>query len=187
LIKSFRNLRNTITGTRIFLNYNLINEFEAKYKRYQAKNKDSKKLEAFFKRVIKLFPEVKDTYELNSKDDIKIIEQSISFYDLDSSSPEFRIVKAAKKAQTTMKLEGRTVLAYVDGGWTISGTVEKADKDKLILSVENKNDLYVIFRDKISIVKLIDDRSDEVKPKVQSWRFQKENWKNPKKTFRSIK
>jgi len=70
-----------------------------------------------------------------------------------------------------MKLEGRTILAYVDGGWTISGIVEKFDKDKIILSVDNKKDLYVIFRDKISIVKLIDERSDDVKlekPKMET-------------------
>ena len=62
-----------------------------------------------------------------------------------------------------MKLEGRTILVYVDGGWTISGMVEKFDKDKIILSVESKEDLYVIFRDKISIVKLIDERSGDKK------------------------
>ena len=82
-----------------------------------------------------------------------------------------------------MKLEGRTVLAYVDGGWTISGTVEKADKDKLILSVENKNDLYVIFRDKISIVKLIDDRSDEVKSKSPELEISKRELEEPKEDF----
>jgi hypothetical protein len=82
-----------------------------------------------------------------------------------------------------MKLEGRTVLAYVDGGWTISGTVEKADKDKLILSVENKNDLYVIFRDKISIVKLIDDRSDEVKAKSPELEISKRELEEPKEDF----
>ena len=96
--QKFSKSQNTITGTRIFLNYNLINEFEAKYKRYQEKNKDKKKLDAFFKKALQLFPEIKDSYELNSKDDIKIMEQSISFYDLDNSSPEFKIVKAAKKA-----------------------------------------------------------------------------------------
>ena len=56
-----------------------------------------------------------------------------------------------------MNLEGKTILIYVDGGWTISGIVEKFDKDKIILSVESKTDLYVIFRDKISIVKILED------------------------------
>ena len=74
-------------------------------------------------------------------------------------------------------------MAYVDGGWTISGTVEKADKDKLILSVENKNDLYVIFRDKISIVKLIDDRSDEVKAKSPELEISKRELEEPKEDF----
>ena len=37
-----------------------------------------------------------------------------------------------------MNLEGRSILIYVDGGWTISGLVEKFDKDKIILSVEDK-------------------------------------------------
>lgn len=96
--KKFSTSENTITGTRIFLNNNLINEFEAKYKRSQEKNKDSKKLESFFKKVVKLFPEVKESYALNSKDDIKIMEQSIKFYDLDNSSAEVKIVRAAKKA-----------------------------------------------------------------------------------------
>lgn len=96
--KKFSTSENTITGTRIFLNNNLINEFEAKYKRSQEKNKDSKKLESFFKKVIKLFPEVKESYALNSKDDIKIMEQSIKFYDLDNTSAEVKIVRAAKKA-----------------------------------------------------------------------------------------
>jgi hypothetical protein len=63
-----------------------------------------------------------------------------------------------------MKLEGRTILLYVDGGWTISGLVEKFDDTKVIISVESKEDLYVIFRDKISIVKLIDDRDEDKKP-----------------------
>lgn len=82
-----------------------------------------------------------------------------------------------------MKLEGRTILAYVDGGWTISGVVEKADKDKIILSVESKNDLYVIFRDKISIVKLIDDRSDEVKARSPELEIPKRDLEELKEDF----
>ena len=61
-----------------------------------------------------------------------------------------------------MNLEGRSILIYVDGGWTISGLVEKFDKDKIILSVDSKSDLYVIFRDKISIVKLIEEDKEEL-------------------------
>lgn len=82
-----------------------------------------------------------------------------------------------------MKLEGRTILAYVDGGWTISGVVEKADKDKIILSVESKNDLYVIFRDKISIVKLIDDRSDEAKARSPELEIPKRELEEHKEDF----
>jgi len=96
--KKFSNTEKTITGTRIFLTYNLINEFEAKYKRYQAKNKDQKKLDSFFKKALTLFPELKESYELKSKNDLKIIEQTISFYNLDESSPEYKVVKAARKA-----------------------------------------------------------------------------------------
>lgn len=84
-----------------------------------------------------------------------------------------------------MKLEGRTILAYVDGGWTISGMVEKFDKDKIILSVEDKDDLYVIFRDKISIVKLIDDRSDFPKSKSPEMEMSQSKMEMPKVEFPS--
>ncbi len=51
------------------------------------------------------------------------------------------------------------------------------------MSVENKNDLYVIFRDKISIVKLIDDRSDEVKAKSPELEISKRELEEPKEDF----
>jgi len=60
-----------------------------------------------------------------------------------------------------MNLKGRKILLYIDGGWTISGMVEKFDKDKIIISVKNKEDLYLIFRNKISIVKLIEDAYED--------------------------
>ena len=97
--KKFSGETKTITGTRIFLTYNLINEFEAKYKRFESKNKDQRKLDAFFKKAVSLFPEIKESYELKTKNDLKIIEKTISFYNLDGTSPEVKIIKAAKKAR----------------------------------------------------------------------------------------
>jgi hypothetical protein len=97
--KKFNNTESTITGTRIFLAYNLINEFEAKYRRSQEKNKDQGKLDAFFKKALKVFPELSDSYNLKTKDDLKIIEQTISFYNLGANSAEAKVVKAARKAK----------------------------------------------------------------------------------------
>jgi len=47
-------------------------------------------------------------------------------------------------------LVGQTVALYLNGGWSISGKVVRADADKIL--IENDNFIYMIYRDKISAV-----------------------------------
>jgi len=47
-------------------------------------------------------------------------------------------------------LVGQTVALYLNGGWSISGEVIRADADKIL--IENNSLIYMAYRDKISAV-----------------------------------
>jgi sRNA-binding regulator protein Hfq len=46
------------------------------------------------------------------------------------------------------KLIGRTVTAYLDGGWDITGVVMSFSKDKIVIDMDGN--LYLIFKSKVS-------------------------------------
>jgi sRNA-binding regulator protein Hfq len=47
-------------------------------------------------------------------------------------------------------LVGQTVAIYLNGGWSISGEVIRADADKIL--IEYNSLIYMVYRDKISAV-----------------------------------
>jgi sRNA-binding regulator protein Hfq len=47
-------------------------------------------------------------------------------------------------------LVGQDIAIYLDGGWSVSGTVKRADPDKIF--IENNDEFYMVYRSKISAV-----------------------------------
>lgn len=52
-----------------------------------------------------------------------------------------------------MKLEGKNVCVYVDGGFVMEGIVVKKDPDAIFLEIEEE--VYMVFREKVSVIKLV--------------------------------
>lgn len=58
-------------------------------------------------------------------------------------------------------LLGKTATFFMIGGWEITGVVISKESDKIILDVDSE--LHILFKDKVSIVKIVnrlDDKKD---------------------------
>ncbi len=53
-----------------------------------------------------------------------------------------------------VSIENKSVVVYLDGGWESSGFVIKDKKDRIVIKSEN-NDIILIFKNKISALKII--------------------------------
>ena len=47
-------------------------------------------------------------------------------------------------------LVGQVIEVYLDGGWSISGDVKRSDDNRIF--IENNNEIYMVYRSKISAV-----------------------------------
>jgi len=57
-------------------------------------------------------------------------------------------------------LVGNEVTLFMDGGWSVSGRVTTSDSEKLILT--KNNELFLIFKNKVSFLKLDDIKDSSV-------------------------
>jgi sRNA-binding regulator protein Hfq len=57
-------------------------------------------------------------------------------------------------------LVGNEVTLFMDGGWSVSGRVTTSDSEKLILT--KNNELFLIFKNKVSFLKLDDIKNSSV-------------------------
>ena len=51
-------------------------------------------------------------------------------------------------------LVGRVVTLYLDGGWEVSGSVSSITENKIVLEQEYTGGLFLIFREKVSCLRL---------------------------------
>ena len=63
------------------------------------------------------------------------------------------------------ELVGQNIAVYLEGGWSISGTVKRTDSNKIF--IENNSEFYMVYRDKISAV-CLNYSSKKISPKKQS-------------------
>ena len=87
----------TVTGTGIFLNNNMLNEFEVMYNRHLKKSKEKIGIDALVEWAKREIPEVLENHQLERIDDIGMISKYIEMYNLDASTPESKLVKQARE------------------------------------------------------------------------------------------
>lgn len=93
----FRYGNKAVTGTGIFLNNNMLNEFEVMYNAQMKKHQEQDgigKLVSWAKTAV---PEVLEAHQLGRPADIGMIEKYIEMYDLDASAPERQLIAKAKE------------------------------------------------------------------------------------------
>ncbi len=87
----------TVTGTGIFLNNNMLNEFEVMYNAQLKKREESSSIEDLKKWAQKLIPMVLESHQLERVEDLNMILRYIEMYSLDDSSPEKQLIKKAQE------------------------------------------------------------------------------------------
>lgn len=55
----------------------------------------------------------------------------------------------------------KLVILYLDGGWEVSGIVKKVTESNIVLQQQGDPDLSLVFREKISCVKIISDQREK--------------------------
>tara|TARA_B100001027_G_C16103628_1_gene257255 strand:- start:15 stop:449 length:435 start_codon:yes stop_codon:yes gene_type:complete len=58
----------------------------------------------------------------------------------------------SKKEESLMD---RFVTLYIDGGWEVSGKVKSMTDNKIVLEEQGSDDLFLVFRDKISCLRIV--------------------------------
>lgn len=58
-----------------------------------------------------------------------------------------------------MNLEGKNVCVYVDGGFVMEGIVVKKDSEAIFLEI--KEEVYMVFKEKVSVIKLVSKEKSE--------------------------
>jgi hypothetical protein len=56
-------------------------------------------------------------------------------------------------------LVGKNVTLFLDGGWEVSGIVEKQEDDKII--IQRDGELYLLFKDKVCLIKIEESKEDK--------------------------
>jgi len=93
----FRYGGKVVTGTGIFLNHNMLNEFEVMYNAYLSKSRESQGIAALIEWAKIHVPSVLDNHQLERVEDIGMISRYIQMYELDVSAPEHKLVSKAKE------------------------------------------------------------------------------------------
>jgi hypothetical protein len=92
----FRSGNKSVTGTRIFLIPSMINEFERMYSKFLEKHQTQNKLSKLLDWCNKEAKEIFNSHQLERAEDLKMIYRYVEMYDLNSESPEARVLSKAK-------------------------------------------------------------------------------------------
>jgi len=93
----FRYGNKTVTGTGIFLNHNMLNEFEVMYDLHKKKSDEKAGIETLLEWVKTEIPEVLDSHQLERINDLGMISKYIEMYKLDASAPETKLIAKAQE------------------------------------------------------------------------------------------
>jgi hypothetical protein len=58
--------------------------------------------------------------------------------------------------KTEENLIGKVITLYLDGGWEVTGLVKSVSDSKIALEQEHTGGLYLVFREKVSCLRLIE-------------------------------
>jgi hypothetical protein len=93
----FRYGNKTVTGTGIFLNNNMLNEFEVMYNLQMKRHQDKQGIQTLIKWAKDNTPDVLNSHQLERIDDLGMIQKYIEMYELDASAPEQQLIDKAKE------------------------------------------------------------------------------------------
>jgi hypothetical protein len=93
----FRYGGKVVTGTGIFLNHNMLNEFEVMYNTHLSKNKESHGIATLIEWAKIHAPTVLDSHQLERVEDLGMISRYVQMYQLDTSAPEHKLISKAKE------------------------------------------------------------------------------------------
>ena len=86
----------SVTGTRLFLEPSMINEFERMYSKMLKKHNESQTFDALVDWANKNIPDIFSNHQLELPEDLSIIDKYVKNYELDGSTPECRLIEKAK-------------------------------------------------------------------------------------------
>ena len=93
----FRSGERSVTGTRLFLEPSMINEFERMYSKMLKQHNDG----VAFRRLLDWarvnIPDIFSSHQLEMPSDLSIIRGYIETYDLDEDEPECKLISQAKE------------------------------------------------------------------------------------------
>ena len=93
----FRYGRKAVTGTGIFLNNNMLNEFEVMYNSHIQKAQEKDGIGSLIKWAEENAPNVLSNHQLERIEDLAMIEKYIGMYSLKDDSDEYKLISRAKE------------------------------------------------------------------------------------------
>lgn len=93
----FRMKMGSVTGTRLFHIYSLINEFERMYLIHQKKIKDNLKINDLRVWCKNNYPDLLEIHQLNTINDIKMLISYSESYNLSKNEPEMLLIREARR------------------------------------------------------------------------------------------
>jgi hypothetical protein len=93
----FRYGNKAVTGTGIFLNNNMLNEFEVMYNAHMKKHQEQSGIGDLITWATSEIPAILNSHQLERITDLGMIQKYIEMYALDASAPERQLIAKAKE------------------------------------------------------------------------------------------
>jgi hypothetical protein len=93
----FRSGDKSVTGTGLFLMPSMINEFERMYNSMLKKHNEKSKFKILVEWCMEIYPNLTAEHQIETTDDLKIIERYIETYSLSNDEPESGLIGKAKQ------------------------------------------------------------------------------------------